>query len=465
MGLSRAWRSGWPRAAVGVGLVVLLVQCGARQTQAQAPRKGAENAATTGACRDVRSRYFLLHTDLSEREAHDLVERLEVMLREISTYWGRPMQGTIECYVVRDFNNFPLAAMHPWGVCGIRTAGGMTLMRTATAGNSYLAKSMVYANARPEVVRHEAVHAYCHQTFGRIGPVWYSEGMAEMGHYWKEGDPSVRVEQREIHFLSANPPKSLADTLSRSQVTGDSWQNYASRWALCHFLVHDPNYAPQFLSMGRGILTGKDISFDQTYGATARELWFEYRFFLQHIGRGYRVDLCSWDWNKKFAGLRPGHTLTATIKAGRGWQPTGLTVAPGMRYEYSATGNCRIASRYKAVDANGDDHGRGRLVGVLMNDYRLSAEFDLGGQGSLQLPAAGDLYLRCRNAWNELTDDSGGVAISLQRPGGAVALRKAAQPVVAAAATKTVTAAGRVELPRIGSMNAAAAAAPVNAGQ
>ena len=81
----------------------------------------------------------------------------------------------------------------------------MTLMRTATAGNHYLAKSVVYASARSEVVRHEAVHAYCHQTFGRIGPVWYSEGMAEMGHYWKEGDSAVRAGRREIEFLPRQP--------------------------------------------------------------------------------------------------------------------------------------------------------------------------------------------------------------------------------------------------------------------
>ncbi len=266
MGLHRAWCSGRLRAAVAIGLVCLLVPCRASLTQAETPGKGKKSQITARSARDVRSRNFLLHTDLSDREANDLIEELEVMLRQISSYWGRPMQGTIECYVVRDFDNFPPAAMDAAGISGIKTAGGVTLMRTATAGNRFLAKSVVYASARSEVVRHESVHAYCHQTFGRIGPVWYSEGMAEMGHYWKEGDTAVRVGQREIRFLHENPPKSLAATLSLSQVSGDSWQNYASRWALCHFLVHDPNYAPQFLAMGRGILAGNDISFDQTYG-------------------------------------------------------------------------------------------------------------------------------------------------------------------------------------------------------
>ena len=291
-------------------------------------------------------------------------------------------------------------------------------MRTVTDGNRYLAKSVVYASARPEVVRHEAVHAYCHQTFGRVGPVWYSEGMAEMGHYWKMGDAGVRVGQREIDFFHENLPKSLAETLSRSQVSGDSWQNYASRWALCHFLVNDPNYATKFRAMGRDFLAGNDVSFDETYGGRARELWFEYLFFLQHIDRGYRVNLCAWDWNKKFACLQPGRAVAVTIRAGRGWQPTGLTVRPGVQYEYAATGNWRIARETKTVDMQGDDRGRGRLVGALLKDYELGPEFDVGGKGPLQCAAGGDLYLRCRNSWNDLAGDAGRIAVRLKLQAG-----------------------------------------------
>ena len=81
------------------------------------------------------------------------------------------------------------------------------------------------------------------------------------------------------------------------------------------------------------------------------------------------------------------------------------------------TGNWRIAGEPKAVDADGDDQGRGRLVGVLMKDYQLGAEFELGAKGSLQSEADGDLYLRCRNAWNELADDRGHVTVKFQLQG------------------------------------------------
>ena len=106
----------------------------------------------------------------------------------------------------------------------------------------------------------------------------------------RETRPCRRIPGKSSTSASI-PPKSLAEALSPHQASGDSWQNYASRWALCHFLAHAPNYSPQFLSLGRGLLTGQDVSFEQTYGAMARELSFEYLFFLEHLAPGYCVDL------------------------------------------------------------------------------------------------------------------------------------------------------------------------------
>jgi hypothetical protein len=93
-------------------------------------------------------------------------------------------------------------------------------------------------------------------------------------------------------------------------------------------------------------------------------------------------------------------------------------------------------------------------VGVVMNDFHLSSEFDLGDHGSLKLKAAGDLYLRCRNAWNELTDDFGHVEIKFERQAGVGAPRKAGMPAATAAAAKAVRVAGRDGSVGVGSMNA-----------
>jgi hypothetical protein len=414
MDLSYARGSGCRRAVVVTLFLGFLLFCHACAAHAQLSVKPEKAPAEASGIKDVRSRHFFLHTDLARSEADQLVERLEVLLDHISTYWGQPMRGLVECTVIRNLKAFPVNAIKPDGERGVKSCGGVTLMYFHHEGKRQVVKSAVFALARLEVLQHELVHAYCHQTFGRVGPIWYSEGMAETAHYWKEGDPAVHADSREIEFLRDHPPKSLDAVLSPTQVTGDCWQNYASRWALCHFLVSNPNYSRQFRQLGRGLLTGKDVSFQRTYAAVTPELFFEYRCFLRHISEGYRVDLCAWNWKKKFAGLERRQSQTAAIGAGRGWQPSGLSIRAGATYEYLATGVWQIAGGPEAVDADGDAQHRGRLVGVLMKDRKLGEEFELGVKGSLRLEADGDLYLRCRNGWNELAGDHGRITVRFQ---------------------------------------------------
>ena len=41
------------------------------------------------------------------------------------------------------------------------------------------------------MIQHECVHGFCHLTFGSTGPTWLSEGIAELGHHWRDGDTAV----------------------------------------------------------------------------------------------------------------------------------------------------------------------------------------------------------------------------------------------------------------------------------
>lgn len=415
MGLcARAVRP-WVRPGLVVGLLGLIVHAWQVDAWAQSAKRRAGKASSEAGSRDYRSRHFLMHTDLPACKANDLLRSLETMLGQIAAYWGRPLSGTIECYAVQDLDHFATDDLYPTGLAEIRKKSGFTLTGTLTDGNR--PKAIVYACDRSEVVHHEVVHAYCHQTFGRLGPTWYSEGMAELAHYWKNGDPAVHACDREIDFLRGRPPKSLAEVLSASDVSGDGWQNYSSRWALCHLLANNPNYAPQFRQLGIGLLSGKKASFDEVYGPKRRELAFEYRFFLERIDEGYRVDLCAWDWKKCSALLQASQPITATVLAARGWQPAGLAVAAGTEYEYAADGAWQTGADQVEVDADGDHEGRGRLVGVLMKEHRLSREFRLGRSGTFKFRTDGDLYLRCRDNWNELADNSGhmNVRISLKK--------------------------------------------------
>jgi hypothetical protein len=237
-----------------------------------------------------------------------------------------------------------------------------------------------------------------------------------MGKYWREGDTSVNCHPVVAKYLRGTPYKGLLEIVNAREVTGDSWKNYAWRWALCHVLENNPNYRERFRPLGLGYLTGQPVSFEQTYGPMAAEIDFEYRFFLQRVDRGYRVDLCSWDWTHKFAEPSDDKAaITSRVAAGRGWQPSGVLVTANQRYRYTASGNWRLAAGESQLTADGDRAGRGRLAGVIFRDFALGAPFELGADGSFVAPADGQLFLRCRDDWNALADNRGAMTVKIRR--------------------------------------------------
>ena len=408
--------------AVVIGVLPIVAAPALAQSPARQPARAADPAA--GKPTDYSSPHFLIHTDLSAADAKDLLTRLETMLGLISAYWGKPPSGVIECYIVDNLDNWPDGSIpSAQGRDKIEAGAGVTMTQRLSQGKRFLAKAVVYASADRHTPQHEAVHAYCGQTFGETGPVWYSEGMAEMGAFWKKGETAVNCHEEIVRYLRRAEPKSLNAIVNGEEFTGDSWQNYAWRWALCHLLANNPNYADRFRPLGLGLLTGQPVSFEQVYGSMATEICFEYLFFLKHFDVGYRADLCAWDWKKKFKPLRTG-TITAAVAANRGWQPSGIEVASGDQLEFNAEGTWKLTKDGKAVSADGDS-GRGKLVAMVMKTFALdgslkledylSAPIELGSHGTLTAPQDGQLYLRCDDAWNELADNSGSIKVKLKK--------------------------------------------------
>lgn len=367
--------------------------------------------------RNYASDNFLVHTDLPEAEAQELLERLETMLKLISAYWNKPNAQTIEMYVVKDINVWPQEAIPPAGWQSIQTGGGLTVTRTqeliAGTGERTVvnAKAVVYAIADRGTPQHEAVHAYCGQNFGRTGPTWYAEGMAEMGQYWQDKDPGVNCRPEVVQYLKSQSPKDLTEITDPDQVTGDSWQNYAWRWALCHLLANNPNYAPRFRPLGLTLLGNQKASFEDVYGPMAKEISFEYVFFLEHFDRSYRADLCGWDWKTKFTQLRGKATVQNKIDAGRGWQASRLSAKAGTKYACTISGTWKVETDGAEIGPAGDVSGQGKLVGILLDDYQLSEPFDLGDITEWTAPEDGQLFLRCHDGWCDLADNKGSVTV------------------------------------------------------
>ncbi len=372
---------------------------------------------------DYRSPHFLVHTDLPKDEARTLLSKLERMLALVSKYWGQPLKGQIECYVVVDLDHWPADALSPAGRAKVALASGITTTRTVSRGPQFISgKSIVYAVADGGTPQHESVHAYCGQTFGRTGPLWYSEGMAELGQFWREDDTAVHCRPHMIEYLHGHARsvrEIVADNArdgaaTETAYTGDSWQAYAARWALCHLLVHNPNYSARFHALGLGFLNGADTSFQDVFGAAMDQIEFEYRLFVRHLDQGYRVDLCRWDWNHKFRDPA-GTPVERHVAARRGWQPAGAIVKQGETYQYHADGAWRIDRQQQDLSADGRADGAGKLEAVVFGDFELSEPFALGSEGTFVAPADGKLYLRCHDRWNELADNSGAVTVKIDK--------------------------------------------------
>ncbi len=365
-----------------------------------------------GKPRDLRSAHFMLHTDISDRSAKILLDKLETMIALVSQYYGRLPARIIECYVVRDLGNWPQGTIPPEAVAKISGPAGITL--SISLGR--LTRSVVYACDKHGVVQHEAIHAYCAQTFGSTGPTWYSEGMAEMGQYWKKDQPAVEVDPVVIDYLKKAPPKSMLDIVAAGQITGDSWRAYAWRWALCHLLANNPNYSGRLKALGIGMMTEQPgASFESVYGPVAREISFEYDQFVKHLDNGYRADLCAWQWNRKFQFVLGTRYSTAKPTAKYGWQASGVKLQNGQSYDYVAQGTWKVSANGDEVDANGHANGNGRLAGVIMRDFQLGEPMDLGAKGTFVAPHVGDLYLRCQDAWNSIADNDGSITVYFRR--------------------------------------------------
>jgi len=426
---------------------------------ATAETNGAGTAAPLQTPQKFTSKNFTLYTDLPEKNAQEVLERLETTLARISSYWGRRPRQRIECYVAHDLKNWSDSDFpHGFARALIGGIGGGAFAESDSRKQSKIGVT-VYSSSRPGIAEHESVHAYCCQTFGSSGPDWYKEGMAEMATQGRGGKLEVECDAQVIDYLRRSPRQSigqivrsdrmnlrLAESLQKAISTSSSesvpeqderirqWsrdhadvvrmsrESYRSCWALCHFLSRNPNYVKRFNQLGLVYLTQhtrdmqNDHKFPGLFGAMQREMEFEYRFFLDRIANGYRVDLCHWDWKSKFSALAAKDSRSARIRAGFGYQSSGLHVEKNREYSFECSGTWQIAAEGSALNANGNEQGLGRLEGVIMTGYELSEPFELGHSGTFKAPAEGKLYLRCRDHWAELGDNSGKVSVKISHP-------------------------------------------------
>ncbi|MHB0954864.1 MAG: hypothetical protein ACYC6N_04230 [Pirellulaceae bacterium] len=414
------------------------------------PLSAGEQNAATGDRQSYRSENFDVYTDLSAEQAGQLLTRLETTLRNVSEYWKRPSKGMIQCYVVQNLDAWHDRELpHPMARIFIGCIGGAAMAQQGDASGTNRTKIVVFAAARPGVAEHEIVHAYCGQTFGTTGPFWYREGMAQLMTTGNPDTPAMNFPPEIVESLRSGRKHSLTDVVRGSQHAEDlcnsldlktaqhaglvglvpisQWNDenvrslgqmmdtYAWSWLTCHLLEYNPNYRARFRILGQDYLAGRTNTFDTLFESVADQLDFEYQFTVDHMAPGYRVDLCAWDWDKRFRPLKGSRPVRIKIAAARGYQPSGLLVTAGEPYAYSACGTWTTDAQCGPVTADGSSQGSGRLEAVVMRDFQLSEPIPLGRQGKFLAPGDGQLYVRCGDAWSQVGDNEGSVVVTFSR--------------------------------------------------
>ena len=362
----------------------------------------------------VRSPHFAFVTDVSDREWAVISFKLERMVSALEKFLGRRMTGVVEGFVASDLAKFPDGMIdEPYGVEKIRRGEGVCV-------NSRLGQqrhARLYSCADHGVIQHECVHGICHVAFGSTGPTWLAEGLAELGNYWREGDPTIDLPAPVVGYLqNATPRRKLLEIAVPGRTEAGTWEDYAWRWAMCHLLANNPNYSNRFVPLAIALMEEREgVSFESVFGPVAREVSFEYDQFVATLGNGYRSDLTAWPWQAKFQRLADSAEAKVKIKAKGGWQPARVLVESGDRFEIVADGTWKIAAAGQPLDADGEADGRGRLVAAVFADYSLSPEIPLGAKAMLEPQAAGQLFLRCTDAWTELGDNDGEISVTIRR--------------------------------------------------
>jgi hypothetical protein len=363
--------------------------------------------------RPIRSQHFLFMSDISERQAAILLDKLETMVTLLSAYFGSAPRGMVEGFIVRDLNAWPAGSLkEPEGISKIQERAGICF--SYSLGNQR--RAILYSCDDHGVVQHESTHAFCTMTFGSTGPTWLAEGVAEMGNYWKQGELAVEISPIVMSYIqNAESKKQLLEIAVPGRTESGTWQDYAWRWALCHLLAYNPNYSDRFKPLAVALMQKRpNASFEIVYGPVGREISFEYDQFLKNLDNGYRADLCAWQWNVRPRPLQGERRLKKTIKAQAGWQASSVELVEGTSYDVAAQGYWKIAKDGSEYDAEGDKDDRGKLMGAIYYDYQLSDPFPIGKRLTFKAPIDGHLVLRCQDNWNQLGDNDGELTVHLR---------------------------------------------------
>jgi hypothetical protein len=383
--------------------------------------------------RRVAGEHIVLFTDHpADAEVDALPRYFDQAYPQWCDYFGKPEEKTkpwrVNAFLIVDRDRCRAAGLLPEGLPPFLNgyALGLDLYLYEQTSPYY----------RRHLLLHEGTHAFMEFAWGGLGPPWYAEGIAELlathaiddgklrlQHYPRNNDElrglgRIRLIQNAVE---AGERLTIGDVMAYGSDAHLKTDAYAWSWALAALLESRPSWRTAFRAQ-REHLYGGDFNprLAGQLGNELPELHDSWAVFTSEITHGYDLDRAAIVFAPGKTAVKAATTVKA--EAVRGWQSTGLKLAAGTTYQFSATGQCEIART--AVPWPSEPRGvsvryyRGRPLGRLLAvvrpdkfDLQTPSPFltplDIGPGAKLTSPIDGTLYLRINDSPAELADNQG----------------------------------------------------------
>jgi hypothetical protein len=286
---------------------------------------------------------------------------------------------------------------------------------------------------------HEGTHAFMERFLGGYGAPWYAEGIAELlaVHAWSDGRLQIRhaIRRREeVPFWGrvklvrqdrdADRRTSLDEVLNLPVDSFRQVRHYGWAWAACEFFDSHPEFQESF----RQLASVADLPaghFNRRFLDDLGERWptacREWEMMVDEIDYGYDVARAAPVEVRQRVADGPVTRLTLAVD--RGWQKTGIRVAPGRPLKIDASGKFLVKHDGQPwpSDAGGItiEYYRGRPLGRLLAAISFAGQRDLqvmdvGTGGVVTGDRAGELYLRINESPSAWRDNEGQLSVTVQ---------------------------------------------------
>ncbi len=398
--------------------------------------------------RTIQGKYLTLYTDLPSSPAIDeLPAVFDAAVPQWAAYFATPPDKVaafkMSGFLMKDKNRFQAAGLIPDGLPEFPNG--------IQSGHEFWLNEQKEDYYRRHLLLHEGCHGFMTLLLGGAGPPWYMEGMAEYTatHSWENGRLQLMVNpQRKELAPGWGRVRMIQDLYARGELlTLDDIMRYDARahlrndpyawcWAAVTFLQNHPLTREAFTGL-RNKVRDRGLSFSTGFKQQLAAAWPKitaaWQLFIVNICYGYDVQREAVVYTQgpaKSPGT--GAAQTATLRADRGWQSTGIQLLPGTAYKITAAGRYQIGTEPDVwwCQPPGvtleyhDGNPAGMILVALHNDESplqggvtpLLKPLKLGAGRQLTSGPGGVLYVRVNEPGNALGDNAGEFKITVSRP-------------------------------------------------